>query len=170
MDQKKIGCFIKELRKDRNLTQEEFAEKFCVARRTVSRWETGNNMPDMDILIEMADFFEVDLREILDGERKNESMDKEMKEMVLKVTEYDQENTKKMSKIVLCYFIIGIIALITHEAFELLELKSSMLTGFFDGFTIGIALAVMILGILFVTGLMVKIRAAKLRLLGIKER
>lgn len=50
MDQKKIGSFIKELRKEKNLTQEQLAEKFNVSRRTVSRWETGNNMPDLDIL------------------------------------------------------------------------------------------------------------------------
>lgn len=43
MDQIKIGSFIKELRKEQNLTQEELAEKFGVARRTVSRWETGSN-------------------------------------------------------------------------------------------------------------------------------
>lgn len=41
MDQTKIGSFIKELRKEKELTQEQFAEKFHVARRTVSRWETG---------------------------------------------------------------------------------------------------------------------------------
>ena len=49
MDQIKIGSFIKELRKEQNLTQEELAEKFNVARRTVSRWETGSNMPDLEI-------------------------------------------------------------------------------------------------------------------------
>ena len=74
MDQNKVGSFIKELRKVKNLTQEQFAEEFSVSRRTVSRWETGNNMPDLDILIEMSDFFEVDLREILVGERKHVKM------------------------------------------------------------------------------------------------
>ncbi len=51
MDQVKIGNFIKELRKEKNFTQEQLAEKFNVSRRTVSRWETGSNMPDLDILI-----------------------------------------------------------------------------------------------------------------------
>lgn len=41
MDQIKIGNFIRDLRKEKNLTQEELAEHFSVARRTVSRWETG---------------------------------------------------------------------------------------------------------------------------------
>ena len=43
MDQQKIGAFLKELRKEKNITQEELAEKMLVSRRTVSRWETGSN-------------------------------------------------------------------------------------------------------------------------------
>ena len=77
MDQKKIGVFLKELRKEKELTQEQLAEIVQVSNRTVSRWENGNNMPDLDILIELSDFYEVELREILDGERKSENMNKE---------------------------------------------------------------------------------------------
>ena len=80
MNQEKIGKFLKELRKQKGLTQEQIAEKFNVSNRTISRWENGNNMPDLDILIEISDYYEVDLREILNGERKSENMDKEMKE------------------------------------------------------------------------------------------
>ena len=47
MDQIKIGKFLAELRKEKGMTQEQLAEKFYVARRTVSRWETGSNMPDI---------------------------------------------------------------------------------------------------------------------------
>ena len=46
MDQQKIGNFLKTLRKEKGITQEQFAETLNVARRTVSRWETGSNMPD----------------------------------------------------------------------------------------------------------------------------
>ena len=67
MDQQKIGAFLKVLRKQKGLTQEQIAEKFNVSSRTVSRWENGNNMPDLDVLIEISDFYEVDLRELLDG-------------------------------------------------------------------------------------------------------
>ena len=80
MDLVKIGNFLKQLRKEKGLTQEELAEKMGVARRTVSRWETGNNMPDLDILIELSDLYETDLREILSGERKSGKMNEEMKE------------------------------------------------------------------------------------------
>ena len=88
MNQMKIGIFLQQLRKEKGLTQEQLAEMTGVARRTVSRWETGNNLPDIDILIRLSDLYAVDLRELLDGERKDKSMDKEMEETVLKVAEY----------------------------------------------------------------------------------
>ena len=65
MDLVKIGRLLQELRKEKGLTQELLAERMGVARRTVSRWETGSNMPDLDILMELADLYTVDLREIL---------------------------------------------------------------------------------------------------------
>ena len=77
MDLQKIGTFLKELRNGEGLTQEQLAEKLNVSRRTVSRWETGSNMPDLDLLIEMADFYHVNIRELLNGERDSEKMNKE---------------------------------------------------------------------------------------------
>ena len=59
MDQKKIGRFLKELRKEKVITQEQLAEKIKVSGRTVSRWETGSNMPDISLLAELADFYDV---------------------------------------------------------------------------------------------------------------
>lgn len=56
MDTKKIGAFLKQCRKENNLTQEQLAEQFGVSTRTVSRWETGWNMPDLSILVELADY------------------------------------------------------------------------------------------------------------------
>ena len=54
MDQQKIGAFLKELRRERGLTQEDLAEEVGVARRTVSRWETGRSLPDLDLLPRLA--------------------------------------------------------------------------------------------------------------------
>lgn len=166
MDQIKIGNFIKELRKEKNLTQEELAEKFGVARRTVSRWETGSNMPDLDILIEMADFYDVDLREILDGERKSEKMEKELKETVLKVAEYSNEEKRKSTRMILVFFVVGIVALLCNLIIEYMGLVMTPFIGFVKGFSIGIALGVMILGILYATGTMTKVCAFKKRMLG----
>ena len=69
MDLVKTGTLLKELRKEKNITQEELADKMGVSRRTVSRWETGSNMPDMAILIatHFIDAIEGHLREFLTG-------------------------------------------------------------------------------------------------------
>ena len=75
MNQKAVGSFLKELRKEKGITQEQFAEIMEVSAKTVSRWETGSNMPDLEVLILIADYYEVELREILDGERKREKAD-----------------------------------------------------------------------------------------------
>lgn len=56
MDQKKIGTFLKELRKEKGITQEQFAEHLGTSGRTISRWETGSNMPDISLLVEIAEF------------------------------------------------------------------------------------------------------------------
>ena len=97
MNQVKIGEFLRELRKEKGLTQEQLAEQFNISRRSVSRWEIGSNMPDVGLLIEIADFFDVDIREIIDGERKSENMEKET---LKKVAEYaDAEKAKLKKKI-----------------------------------------------------------------------
>ena len=70
MNQKKIGSFIKELRQSHSLTQEELAQILGVNHRTVSRWETGKNMHDYDVIIDMAKYFQVNVDEILNGERQ----------------------------------------------------------------------------------------------------
>ena len=90
IDQMKIGKFLKELRKEKELTQEQLAEKFGVSSRSVSRWENGNTMPELGILVELAEYYEVDIKEIIDGERKSESMNKEEKETLRKVADYTE--------------------------------------------------------------------------------
>ena len=104
MDQKKTGLFLRELRKEKELTQEQLAEQFNVSSRTVSRWETGSNMPDLSVLVELSDFYQVDIKEIIDGERKSENMNEETRETLVKVAEYTEEDKKvqhyKMRKII----------------------------------------------------------------------
>ena len=94
MEQKRIGLFLRELRKEKELTQEQLAEMFNVSNRTVSRWETGSNMPDLSVLVELAEFYQVDIKEIIDGERKSEIMNEETKETLEKVAEYTREDKK----------------------------------------------------------------------------
>ena len=116
MNQIKIGNFIKELRKERGFTQEQLAEQFGVSRRTVSRWETGNNLPDLDVLIEMSDYFEVNLRELLDGERNVGKTENVLGETVLKVADYSNEEKRKLTKRMHRLFIAGFGAAVIYMA------------------------------------------------------
>lgn len=69
MDQLKIGAFIASLRKEHNLTQEALGEKLGVTNKTISRWENGNYMPDVEMLLKLSEEFTVSINELLTGER-----------------------------------------------------------------------------------------------------
>ena len=62
-----IGKTIKQLRKEHNLTQEKLAEKLNVSAQAVSKWENGSNMPDITLLVDIADCFNVTVDELLKG-------------------------------------------------------------------------------------------------------
>ena len=166
MDLVKIGKFLQELRKEHGLTQEQLAEQMGVARRTVSRWETGSNMPDMDILIDLSDLYVVDLREILSGERKSEQMDQEMKETVLQVADYSNEEKARLLRRMHWLFIAGLAGFAVFLAITLLGLDTTSPYEGIGSCGLGIAFGMIVLGVIFTGRSAVKIRAFKLRLLG----
>ena len=90
MDLQKIGACLRELRKEKGLTQEQLAAHFNVSVKTVSRWENGVHMPDIELLLELADFYEVDLRALLRGERVSEKTTPNTKETVQETAEYNK--------------------------------------------------------------------------------
>ncbi|MBP0967151.1 MAG: helix-turn-helix transcriptional regulator [Oscillospiraceae bacterium] len=98
MDQIKIGNLLRELRKEKELSQEQLAEKFGVSSRSVSRWENGNTMPDISLLIELADFYGIEIRELLSGERKRETMNRDMKETLVMVADYTNAEKENLIK------------------------------------------------------------------------
>lgn len=103
MDPIRIGAFLKELRKGKNLTQEALAGQFGVTQRSVSRWENGTTMPDISVLIELADFYDIDIRDLLRGERKSENMDTDLKETLEMVAEYTEaDKAKILKKVYIC--------------------------------------------------------------------
>lgn len=110
MDQIKIGAFLKELRKEKGMSQEQLAENFGVSSRSVSRWENGNTMPDISIIIELADFYEVDIRELLSGERESEEMNKDLKETLEMVADYTEEEKTKILDKVFLYGVYSMVA------------------------------------------------------------
>lgn len=165
MNRQKTGEFLKHLRKEKELTQEQLAEQFRVSSRTVSRWETGSNMPDVELLIELADFYNVDVREIIDGERKSENMDHDEKSTLKKVAEYAAEENKRLK-----YKMIDMMG----GAAVLLLFGSVLIeTNAFNGnipenayhnymsFAVGVALAVLGLNIVYLLGVFDKISERK---------
>lgn len=69
MDQVKIGKFIAECRKNKNLTQLQMAEKLGISDRAISKWENGKCMPDISLLKDICDILDIKLNELLLGER-----------------------------------------------------------------------------------------------------
>ena len=166
MDLVKIGRLLQEFRKEKGLTQEQLAERMGVARRTVSRWETGSNMPDLDILMELADLYAVDLREILSGERKSERMDREMKETVLQVADYSNEEKTRLLRRMHGLFLAGLIGFAAFLVIALLGLENTAPYEAIGSFGMGLAFGVLLLGLIFTGRSAAKIKAFKLRLLG----
>lgn len=73
MDTVKIGKFLSQLRHEREMTQEQLAERLGISNKTVSRWENGNYMPPVEMLMELSKFYGVSINEILSGRRLEES-------------------------------------------------------------------------------------------------
>lgn len=166
MDQKKIGIFLKKLRNEKKLTQEQLAEHFNVSSRTVSRWENGNNMPDLDILIEISDYYRVDLQEIFNGERKSHNMDQEMKETVLQAVDYTNMEAEKYNKRVRIFNAIAYLLLAAYAILKDTTIYNEnsfvfVATNFMQGMAIGMLL----LGLIMSSRYGAKVRAFKQRLL-----
>ena len=165
MDMEKIGSFLQTLRKEKGLTQEQLAEELGVARRTVSRWETGSNMPDLDLLVELSERYDVDLREILNGERKSERMNEELKETVLQVADYSSEEKTRLLRRMHGLFLLGLAGFAAFLVVTLLGLNNTAPWEAIGSFGLGIAFGMILLGVVFTSRYAVRIRAFKQRLL-----
>ena len=163
MDQKKTGRFFKELRNEKGWTQEQLAEKLNVSGRTISRWETGNNMPDLDMLIEMTDFYDVDIRELIDGERKSEKMNKDMEETVLKVADYSNEEKNRLMKKLHYFSWAGVITFIVFLVLDAMDLADSGLTEHIASLCLGFSFGMLIVAVLYTSRHIYKFSAFKKR-------
>ncbi len=125
MDQKEIGSFLKKLRKEKGFTQEQIAEKLNVSGRTVSRWETGNNMPDISLLVEIAELYDITIPEIINGERKSENMKEDVKEVAEVMADYAGVEKEKIISDVQKQSIIGVIAVVGLMVIEMLGMEQN---------------------------------------------
>lgn len=132
MDQKKIGGFLKEERKRSGLTQEQVAEKLGISSRTISRWETGAYMPDISLLVNIAEMYDLDVREIIDGERKEDNMNSEVKEVAVKMADYsaiEKKNILNWIKLMSMASMIVSICVIILNGVKVFFLRDAMSVG-----------------------------------------
>lgn len=73
MDAKAIGRFLKELRREKGMTQDELGKEIGVTNKTISKWENGNYMPPIDVLMLLSEMYNVSINEILTGQNENSS-------------------------------------------------------------------------------------------------
>ena len=111
MEQAKVGKFIAECRKNKNLTQAELAEKLNITDRAISKWETGKGMPDSSIMLELCNELDITVNELLSGEViKMENYNKKAEENLLEMKKQKEETDREMLRLEV---VIGYIFTIT---------------------------------------------------------
>ena len=130
--QKKIGLFIAQERKAKQLTQVDFAEKLYVSAKTVSKWENGNGLPHTDLLLNICSILDITLNELLCGERLSQEMEKiETQKNVLKtvITKRELETLAILTEILICAGIIISITLTSILAKTVLQIVITLILG-----------------------------------------
>lgn len=165
MNQQKVGQFLKKLRKEKSITQEQLAEILGVSNRSISRWENGTTMPDFDLLIQMAKFYDVEIGEILDGERKAENMDAKTEELMLKIADYNNVERNFFSKRMCAMFLIALVGMAVYAGIDLLGLSGAEPYETIISIVLGFVVGTLITGLLYASRYIGKLKAAKMRLL-----
>ena len=115
MDQIKIGKFILNCRKEKGLTQEQLAEKLGVTSKSISRWENGNTMPDYSLLKDLCNELDINVNELLSGEKikGNDYMNKS-EENLIKLRKQIDKRKKVLTIISYVFMAIIIVAFILN--------------------------------------------------------
>ena len=117
MDQVKTGQFIKAMRKEKNFTQREIAERLNISEKTVSKWETGNGLPEVSLMLPLCELLGISVNELLSGERLDEKRYFEKAEQnIMSLIEEKAEAKKKL----IIAVIVGVITLLAGLTIVLL--------------------------------------------------
>ena len=154
MNQIASGKFISQKRKEKNLTQEQLAEKLGVSNKTVSKWETGKCMPDYSVVKILCEELDITIAELFDGkcaEENNVSSSNDDKIMDLLKRTQELEKQKNL--------LYGVLLIVMGIALQSLShtLGGSDVKDFLSGLLLGISIAEMLAGV-FVVGKWISIR------------
>ena len=107
MNQEKIGKFIASVRKEKNITQNELAEKLGVSDRTIGNWENGRNMPDVSLFKPLCENLDITLNDLLSGEKVSDNCYHErLEENIINAIDYSNKKIEKNNNVIAFIFII----------------------------------------------------------------
>ncbi len=110
MDQVKIGKFIAECRKKKNLTQMQLAEKLNITDRAISKWETGKSLPDSSVMLELCDVLGINVNDLFSGEVVTlDNYNKELENNLIEMIKQKEQADKRLLTVEI---VMGIICLI----------------------------------------------------------
>lgn len=95
MDQSKIGKFIAQVRKEQSFTQRQLADMLGISDKTVSKWETGNGLPEVSLMMPLCELLHINVNELLSGERLDDSNYKKKAEENMMDFVREREESKK---------------------------------------------------------------------------
>ena len=148
MNQLMTGKFISQKRKEKNLTQEQLAEKLGVSNKTVSKWETGKCMPDYSVLRNLCEELGITVAELMDGEATDEkSVRTYDDEQIMDLLRRTQELEKQKN------ILSGVLLIVMGIALQALShtIGGSNVKDFFSGLLLGLSIAEMLVGIYVVS-------------------
>ena len=101
MNQENIGKFIAKCRKEKNMTQQELADKIGVTDRAVSHWENGRRLPDYSLIKKLCDILSISINELFSGEEiSNENYKEKAEDNIEKLINDNYRKKKKMNWII----------------------------------------------------------------------
>ena len=139
MNQIKIGNYIQLKRKEKNLTQEQFAEKLGVSNKTISKWECGRALPDYSLVETVCDILEISTFELFKGEDSSKLDEKQMIEMIERIQKLESQKNTMFG---LLLIILGIACFCMSQLFN-----GSDFRNFISGILLGISIAEMLIGV-----------------------
>lgn len=148
MNQIKIGNYIQKKRKEKNLTQEQLAEKLNVSNKTISKWECGKSLPDYSVVEAVCEILEISTFELFSGEDNKNSNDKQMIEMLERIQKLENQ------KSVMCGLLLIILGMACFCMSQLFG--GSNFKDFISGVLMGLSITEMLFGIFVTTGSMSK--------------
>ncbi len=118
MNQEKIGKFIANCRKEKNITQQELAEKLGVSDRTIGNWENGRNMPDLSLFKPLCQELDISLNDLMSGEKvKDNEYQEKLEENIIHTIDYTNKKIKNYDGIIgLIFIVFGVLISITAIA------------------------------------------------------